>query len=122
MYIPFRKELDELFQTQPRVWLKMIAGAFVALAVGLGSLGGLPPQERNPFKIGIFALSLVFVGMFGVLCLSLKDTVRRRIENGKPVSIVLRAYFASGILSLILWLISVVVLVFVVGIVGFLSL
>jgi hypothetical protein len=60
--------------------------------------------------------------VFGVLCLSLKDTVRQRIENGKPVSTVLRAFFASGILSLVLWLISAVVLVFVVGIVGFLTL
>ncbi|MHC5539488.1 hypothetical protein ACYOEI_14820 [Singulisphaera rosea] len=119
--VPFRREIEDLFASDKSIALKMIAGAFVGVVVTMGSLfkepgrGGL--TTATPVKVAI-AIIAAAVGAIVVLGLSLRDVVVRRVDQGKRVNFLLRAYFGqgNGCLMLALWFITVIVITLIVTI------
>jgi hypothetical protein len=109
VWIPFSGELDDLFQQDRRIWLKVLGGGFVGAIASLGGLRRLPEKDLAPVVVACLVTVFTIGGAGAVLALSLKDIVRRRIDDGKPVNVVLRAYLAGGVWSLLLWFITVLV-------------
>lgn len=116
MGVPFRRELDDLFQSDHSILLKM-GGAGVATAVVV--VGWVVKHSRDPkshfelstpLMVGL-ALGSLVVGAVLALALSLKDVVRRRMERGKRVSPLLRLLFGGGRGSLVLWFVLAIVVV-----------
>ena len=111
--VPFHRELDDLFASDKSVVLKLLGGAFVggvlSLSVVLRASKGGGPAMSTPVKVSI-VVGAVVVGTLVVLLLLLRDVVVRRVEQGKRVNPLLRAYFGrgNGCLMLALWFITVV--------------
>jgi hypothetical protein len=119
MFRIFREELDAVFREDGRLVWKLLAAA------GVGSFVGLKVAFRASNDkmaagwlgyAGIVALPILFA-MMAVLGLSLKDVTNRRLREGQRVSLLLRWYLASGMLSLLLWVITAIIGAFVVLIV-----
>jgi hypothetical protein len=117
--LPFQRELSDLFTSDKSIVLKLLAGAVVGVLVAMRAAfkstqaggGGL----SMPLKVAILVVAAI-VGMLVVLLLTLRDVVVRRVERGKPVNPLLRAYFGrgNGCLMVALWSITVIVVTFVV--------
>lgn len=117
--VPFRREIEDLFASDKSIVLKLLAGAFVggllSLRVVLKDLRGggtpLPASMKVPIVVGA-----ALVGMLVVLLLSLRDVVVRRVERGKRVNPLLRAYFGrgNGCLMVALWSVTVIIVTFIV--------
>lgn len=116
MGVPFRRELDDLFQSDGSILLKM-GGAGVATAAVV--IAGAVKFSRDPKShielstpliVGL-ALGSLVLGAVLALALSLKDVVRRRIDRGKSVSPLLRLFFGGGRGSLALWFVLAIFLV-----------
>jgi hypothetical protein len=95
------------------VSLKMAGGGLVAAsAVGFSALAvtAAPNKDGSPRTYGLLVGSVLFAGVTGaflVYCLILRDLVMKRRARGERVHLLLRAYFASGLVSLILWCVTV---------------
>jgi hypothetical protein len=93
--------------------LKMAGGALVAAGiVGFSALGvtAAPGEAGSPRTYGLLVGSVLFAavtGAFIVYCLILRDVVMKRRSRGERVHLVLRAYFSWGLVSLILWCVTV---------------
>jgi hypothetical protein len=116
---PFQRELDDLFASDKSVVLKLLAGAFVGVVISLRAVlkdakGGAAPFSL-PVKITIIVIAAL-TGMFVVLMLLFRDVVVRRVDKGKPVNPLLRAYFGrgNGCLMVALWFITVIFVTFIV--------
>jgi len=110
VWIPFRRELNDLFEKDDRQWLKVIGGAFVGGFVAFGAIRhGLPDHEgATPLYVSVVTVATCAIVAAGaVLVLGLKDVVKRRLENGQPVNFILRAYLTSGLVSLAIWVLTV---------------
>jgi hypothetical protein len=101
--LPFRRELNELFRKDRRVFLKIAGGLFVGAFVAAGAVGKLADVVA-----ALFIAAAALVGGLAVCALCLKDVVHRRIAAGEPTNVLLRAYLTSGKISLILWLTTAV--------------
>jgi hypothetical protein len=117
--IPFRREIEDLFASDKSVVLKLLAGAFVGVLVSLRAVlrdakGGASPFSM-PAKITIL-VGAAIIGMLVVLLLLLRDVVVRRVEQGKAVNPLLRAYFGkgNGCLMVALWFFTVIFVTFIV--------
>jgi hypothetical protein len=107
--VPFSRELDELFQQDRRAWLKVLGGAFVGAVLSWSMIRKQPIKDEGPFVVACMVILFALAGACAVLLLSLKDIVRRRVDDGKPVNLVLRAYLALGTWSLLLWFFTVLI-------------
>jgi hypothetical protein len=127
MFHIFREELDSAFRAEGKLVWKLLG----AIAVGVGI--GLEVWLRLSNDEHIKGLDEHIKGLFGCLCcmgaitvacvgavlaLSLKDVVKRRIYEGRPVSLLLRWYLASGLWSLGLWIATVMLGLFLVALCG----
>jgi hypothetical protein len=117
--VPFHREIEDLFASDKSVILKLLAGAFVGALVSLRAVmkdarGGASPFSM-PVKVTI-VVGAAIVGMLVVLLLLLRDVVVRRVEQGKAVNPLLRAYFGkgNGCLMVALWFFTVIFVTFVV--------
>jgi hypothetical protein len=114
MRIPYRDEIDAIFQGDRALGLKMAAGAAVAAFVVVVSLirgtrdGRLEGMDLSPTAIAAIGAASGVVGAGLVLLLSLKDTVRRRLDDGQPVPWLLRVGFGMGRWSLFFWFVAVI--------------
>jgi hypothetical protein len=118
---PFQRELNDLFASDKSVVWKLLGGAFAGVVVSLRAVlkdakGGAAPFSL-PVKITIVGLAAL-TGMFVVLMLLFRDVVLRRLDAGKPVNPLLRAYFGrgNGCLMVALWFITVIFVTFIVTI------
>jgi hypothetical protein len=101
--LPFRRELNELFRKDRRVFLKIVGGMFVGAFVAVGAVGKLAD-----IVAALFIAAAALVGGLAVCALGLKDVVHRRIGAGEPTNVLLRVYLTSGKISLVLWLTTAV--------------
>ncbi|SIO44638.1 hypothetical protein SAMN05444166_4794 [Singulisphaera sp. GP187] len=119
--VPFQRELEDLFASDKSVILKLLGGAFVGVALSLRMVlkdaNGGASKFSSTAKIAILAGSAI-VGAFVVIGLLLRDVVVRRVEQGKRVNPLLRAYFGkgNGCLMVALWFFTVIFVTFVVTI------
>jgi hypothetical protein len=67
-------------------------------------------------RVVVFVGSIV-VGMLVVLLLTLRDVVARRVDAGKPVNPLLKAYFGrgNGCLTVFLWFCTVIVVTIIIA-------
>jgi hypothetical protein len=117
--VPFQREIEDLFASDKSVVLKLLAGAFVGVLVALRAVlkdaKGGASTFSTPVKITIAGVAAI-VGMLVVLLLLLRDVVVRRVDQGKPVNPLLRAYFGkgNGCLMVALWFFTVIFVTFIV--------
>ena len=104
-------EFDELFRSDKSIWLKAIGAA------AAGGIAAFAAVKKNR-DLGIGLASTIVIGgavigcIMGVM-LSLKDIVRRRIESGETVHPLLKLYLGMRFVSVIVWFVTIIVLVFV---------
>src|SRR5262245_31181181 len=113
MFFPFRRELDDAFSHDSSIWLKMAGCALVGILIAVYSLAKMDHKDLTPAGAAIVIAVVACGGMFVGILLSLKDVVARRIENGEPVSLVLRIYFGWGGGSLLIWFLTIFIGTFV---------
>jgi hypothetical protein len=115
--VPFQREIADLFASDKSIVWKLLGGGFVGGALGARvAFGkGNGPQMAETARVVVFAGSIV-VGMFVVLLLTLRDVVARRVDAGKPVNPILKAYFGrgNGCLMVFLWFCTVIVVTLIV--------
>lgn len=108
MPILFHSELDEAFRSDRSIWIKIGGCAFVGTLAGLKGANNLNAENRSSaLVVGITIAIPALIGAVLGLCLSLKDVVKRRLNDGQSVNLVLRAYFGWGIGSLLLWVVTI---------------
>ena len=100
MLLPFSKEIDHAFRQDRNLPRKLLGAVVVGLSFGLGSIAH---PGASPLFYACATAATVLVCVVGVLALSLRDVVRRRMSEGESVNPLLRLYLASGKLSLALW-------------------
>jgi hypothetical protein len=119
MFHILREELDEAFRADGRLRWKLLAAALVGLVVGIKLTGKfwLSTEEAEhggtPLASICITGATILVSVVAVLLLSLKDVTKRRVEDGQAVNLLLRCYLCSGVLSLVLWMLTVIVVVLV---------
>lgn len=117
--LPFHGALEDLFASDRSVLLKILGGAFVGGVLGLRLISQEQRAGRAAYsqtvKVAIIAGGAV-VGAVLVLLLLLRDVVVRRVREGKPVNLFLRAYFGqgNGCLMVVLWFFTVIFVTLVV--------
>lgn len=110
--LPFQRELADLFESDRSIVWKLLGGAVVGVLVCARGFGRQPPGAGGltvPVKIAL-ACGFAVVGVLVVLLLSFRDVVVRRVDAGKPVNPLLKAYFGrgNGCLMIGLWCITVI--------------
>lgn len=120
MKVPFSRELDEVFRSDRSVWLKILGCGFVSafLVVGVAirsdlQVRGKPLATSTLITLGVLA---AVAGCFLGLILSLRDTITRRTQEGRPVSRLARLYFVGGVECVFIWAFT---LLFLAGLVTF---
>lgn len=117
--VPLQREIEDLFASDKTAILKILAGGFVgaffSLRVALKNSNGGPPAFSPTVKAAIIGGGAVAGGL-AVLLLLFRDVVIRRVESGKRVNPVLRAYFGrgNGCLMVFLWFVTVILATLVV--------
>ncbi len=105
--IPFSRTLDDLFQSDKSVGLKMLGGAiatpFIVLAMLLSNRGNNRPELPPVWFLGMVAVGSVIAGAFLGLALSLKDSVEQKMASGQPVHWLLRNLFGRRGVSIAIW-------------------
>lgn len=116
----FREQLDAVFREDGKLYWKLLAAVAVGVGVGLKLWYRYMnvPNVEAPIGCVCFTGATTAVSVFAVLALSLKDVVQRRIDEGRPVNLLLRCYLASGVLSLGLWIVTVILGMFLVAACG----
>ena len=121
MRVPFHRELDEVFQSDRSIWLKMSGCAFATVFVVITAIvrgirdGRLNIRLSPPLIAGMAGISAAS-GALLALVLSLKDVVRRRVIRGEPVNPVLKIYFGMGLWSLVAWFPTLLIVGFFIAI------
>jgi hypothetical protein len=117
--VPLQREIEDLFASDKSVILKLLGGAFVGAFLSLrivmkDSRGG-GPQLSQTARI-VVLVGAAIVGALVVLLLLLRDVVHRRLDAGKRVNPLLRAYFGkgNGCLMVFLWFVTIIFATFVV--------
>lgn len=108
MRVPFSRELNDLFRKDGLAWLKILGGGVVGAVVAVWTISktaGAKGPKLGPTGRFWFVLATTIIGIVVALALTLKDVVRSRIDAGRPVNPLLRAFLGSGVLSLVLWVI-----------------
>src|SRR5689334_14727621 len=99
MHFPFHDELNDVFEGDRSIWLKIGGGTLVG---GLITLGTIARDRSNTLggMVGLIAVvvSALIGGCIG-LSLSIKDVVRSRRNSGKSVHPLLRLFFGMGVLT-----------------------
>ncbi len=111
MFLPVISEIDQAFREDGNLPRKLLASVALGLTLAWFAYEFGLPDTRGPVPAVVYAcLTVITVAVCvgTVTALSLKDVVRRRIREGQTVSIVLRLYLVSGLLSLMLWVITTV--------------
>ena len=115
--VPFQREIEDLFSSDKSIVWKLLGGGFVgaALAAKMVLGKGNGPQLGMTARVVVFVGSII-VGMLVVLLLTLRDVVVRRVNAGKRVNPILKAYFGrgNGCLMLFLWGCTIIVAVFII--------
>jgi hypothetical protein len=118
--VPFAEKPNGTHWNARSVGLKMAGGALVAAVLAGSSVlettppPGAAPSLRTP---GLLVGQILFFAIAGALagyCLALRDLVLERRLRGQRVHPVMRAYFSWGVVSLVLWCVTV----FAAGIAG----
>ena len=112
--VPFQREMNDLFASDKSIVLKLLGGAFVGGVFGLWVVLREAKGGKSAFPIPVktaIVVGAAIVGMVVVLLLSLRDVVVRRVERGKTVNPLLRAYFGrgNGCLMVALWFVTIIV-------------
>ena len=99
---------NDLFSGGASVWLKIAGAAVVAPLIVYGATRKMARRGNDPFAdtqttLAVLASSAV-VGAFLGAVLSMKDIVKKRIEDGKPVNWILMLFFARGIITVFAWI------------------
>jgi hypothetical protein len=117
--VPFQREIEDLFASDKSAILKILGGAFVGGAVTArivfkNQTGGL--SNLSSTMKAVFIVTGGIVAAFVVVLLMLRDVVVRRVQQGKRVNPLLRAYFGqgNGCMMLALWFVTVILVTFVV--------
>jgi len=121
MRTPFRDELNEAYRTDRSIWMKIGGGAAVGAILGIAScvrdrLGGGGQFDIESFAGVMLITGAAAIGAAAGLMLALKDVVQRRIGSGRHVNPLLRTYFGLGVVSLIVWFITAIVVAFAISI------
>jgi hypothetical protein len=115
--VPFQREIEDLFASDKSIVWKLLGGGFMggAFAASMVLRKGNGPQMAATARVVVFVGSIV-VGMLVVLLLTLRDVVARRVDAGKPVNPILKAYFGrgNGCLMVFLWFCTVIVVTLIV--------
>ena len=106
MLLPFKKEIERAFREDRNLPKKLLGAVVVGLSAGLTTW--LDRTMSAAFHACMMG-ACVLISVVAVLALSFKDVVRQQIDQGEPVHPMLRLYFASGRLSLVLWIATVLV-------------
>ncbi len=113
MWIPFHDELDETFQSDRSIWVKIIGCSFATIFVVLVGTyrfhrDGDVKFDLTPGLIGLLGTGSAVLGAMIGLALSLKDTVEQRLERRDPVNPLLKLYFGGGTRCVVTWFFSVI--------------
>jgi hypothetical protein len=113
MWIPFRTEINEIFESDRHLLLKLCVGVGVGLCVGLrfAYYSTIYDELRHPLvQLVIVAIcivvSIVFVGLLGA-----RDCVHKRIADRRPVSVVLRLIGSNAAVVLMLFMVAFTIVV-----------
>ncbi|MEX2215471.1 MAG: hypothetical protein WD768_15160 [Phycisphaeraceae bacterium] len=99
--VPFRRDLDRLFRSGQRVGWKVLAGALVGGAVGIGVAA--ESIKSSPSVAIIVACGTVVLGALVAFGLCMRDQVECQRTAGEPVSTLARILFGSRFKSLAIW-------------------
>ena len=106
----FAEKLDSAFRADGKLGWKLLGAIAVGVGIGLKVWLGLWNDKNINGPFGCLcctsATGVVCIG--AVLALSLKNVVKRRIYEGRPVSLLLRWYLVSGLWSFGLWIATVI--------------
>lgn len=97
-----------LFETHPRWAVRVSAAGALGLVFGVVVIVKGAGRGSVAEMIGLLVAAPAFCTAAGV-ALATADTVRTRLRAGEPVGILARLLFASGMWSLLIW--AVVVLI-----------
>jgi hypothetical protein len=108
VWVPFRPTLDRLFRSDGSLGLKMAGGAVVTSCIVVLETLREFRQARVPGKLPTSSLVLLgavsaALGAYLVFALDLRDLARRRLDEGRPVGIILRIHSGRGCLGWIVW-------------------
>ncbi len=111
--LPFWKAIDRaFFQRAGKLRRRLLGAVVVGVSLGVGTMLTSFQGERDA-PTTLFGVCLTGVCVVAcvavVLGLTARDALQRRIYNGESVNPLLRLYFASGWLTMFLWLASAVV-------------
>lgn len=118
-----KSSFNDLFSGGASVWLKIAGAAIVAPLIVFGATRKMARQGNDPFANTQTALAVLagsaVVGAFLGAALSMKDVVKKRIEDGKPVNWILKLFFARGIVTVFAWIpFFIIALVLVLNVLG----
>ncbi len=121
--LPFRRELEDLFVSDKSIVLKMLGGAFVSSLVAAREFFKEKENAPSPLPMTtrvFFVVGAGGIGAFVVLFLSLRDVVIRRVESGKRVHPILRAYMGKDRVwrTVALWFVTVIIVTFIVTLIS----
>jgi len=110
--LPTFSEFDELFRSDKAIWLKMLGAAAVTGILAFGAVLKSHQRHAAAERIGAAGEAIVIFGAMTlasivVLALSIKDIVRRRIDEGRKVNFVLRLLLGMRWLSLAIWCVTI---------------
>lgn len=117
--VPFQSEIEDLFESDKSIVLKLLGGAFVGVVLSLKFVAkdgkGNAPTMGNT-ATAVVVVGAAVVGAVVVLLLTLRDVVARRVDAGKRVNPVLKAYFGrgNGCLMVFLWFCTIIVATFII--------
>jgi hypothetical protein len=115
--VPFQRELEDLFSSDKSIILKLLGGAFVGAVFSLRVLfkKGDGASLGNTARVVVF-VGAAIIGALVVLLLTLRDVVARRVDAGKSVNPILKAYFGrgNGCLMVFLWFCTIIAATFII--------
>ena len=117
--VPFQSEIEDLFASDKSIIIKLLGGAFVGAVLSLrvvfkGAKGNAATLSDTA-RVVVF-IGAAVIGALVVLLLTLRDVVARRVERGKRVNPLLKAYFGrgNGCLMVFLWFCTIIVVTFII--------
>src|SRR5260221_298920 len=101
MFLPFIRELNDLFKSDRHAVWKLLGGGFVGALVGSRAASDANPKssatEKVVFTIIVAAVAMIVVGAF-----LLRDITKKRRADGLPVNQMLIWYLCNGKRSMFL--------------------
>ena len=113
--VPGSSTLNQLFESDKAIWLKMGGAALVLTCLALMMVMRVAeeqdPDYASPVILVVVGLLAAITGALLGLALSLKDVVASRLQAGQKVAFPLRLMFGMGVVSLLLvWVPLVIVM------------